>query len=384
MILGTYAIPAAPTLERSGLPFGKLDYLSWVKSEPFGRFNLAGSAVPALPLQEFGPVEGTEPAPMNVPGPAELIAAIARRYGVPPDHVATAQGASGANFLAMATLLRPGDEVLVEAPAYEPLHKIPEALGCKVRRIRRSFEEDFRLDPETVRSVVSRRTRLIVISNLHNPSGVATSPSVLEAIGWIARDVGARVLVDEVYLEFICADRPWTAANLGPHFIATSSLTKVWGLGGLRCGWLIAEPHIVRRAKEINDFIGVVGVAAGEALSAAAFSRLSSFWKRTERIVAHNRAILDAALNEEPRLSVVRPDGGVICFPKLVGTSDAGPFLAHLREQHEVSLVPGSFFEMPDHFRLGFGGSPDILREGLRRISLLASPEKPTGTTHGR
>lgn len=352
------------------MQFGTIEYMAWAKYNPVGRYNLARSGIPAVSPEEFGSTEGLDPAVSNDGGLPELLTAIASRYGVPQDHLISAQGTSAANFLAMAAVLQSGDEVLVEEPAYEPLRKIPIALGAELKRFPRRFEEGFRVDPFALRRGITSRTRLIVLTNLHNPTGVLVKPETLREVGAIAREAGARVLVDEVYLEFVCAEKPWTAASLGPEFIVTSSLTKVWGLSGLRCGWVVAEPEVIRRVEAVNDFIGVTGVAAGESLAARAFGRLGDFWQRTRRIIERNRPLVDAALTKEPALSLVAPSGGIVCFPRLNHVNDAGSFLRKIREEQDVSLVPGSFFEMPGHFRLGFGGPEDTLCEGLRRLSV--------------
>ena len=152
-----------------------------------------------------------------------------------------------ANLLALAASASAGEEIVVEEPSYSLLVDAARWLRPDVRRFPRRAEEGFRLDPRDVERAVSPRTRLVVLTNLHNPSSAYVPPEDLRAVGEVARGVGARVLVDEVYLEtWIALGRPTlSSVHLGAQFIATGSLTKAYGLSGLRCGWALASPDLV-------------------------------------------------------------------------------------------------------------------------------------------
>ena len=214
------------------------DYMHWSKTRSRARFNLATSGVAPFPLRDL-PVnfEELEINGDNSYGYAQLQQAIATHHGVDPDCVVESAGTSMANHLAMAAIIEPGDEVLIEHPAYGPILDIAHYLEANVKRFRRAEENGWAIDPAEVRRCVSPKTRLIVITNLHNPTSALTSESVLSEIADIARSVGALVLVDEVYLDAVYADTPGTSFHLGPEFVVTSSLTKVYGVSGLRCGW---------------------------------------------------------------------------------------------------------------------------------------------------
>src|SRR5581483_11316090 len=153
----------------------------------------------------------------------------------------TAEGTSFANFLAMATILNPGDEVLIENPHYGLLSDTVQYIGAEVRLFPRLAEEGYGVNPARVREAMSPRTKLIVLTNLHNPSSVLTPDATLREVVELARSVGARVLVDEVYLDAVYENTPRTSFHLGPEVVVTNSLTKVYGVSGLRCGWILAE-----------------------------------------------------------------------------------------------------------------------------------------------
>src|SRR5208282_1661138 len=223
-------------------------YIEWAKLRSAARYNLAASDVSRYPLADLhARMEDLELTGTSSYGFEPLIQRLAAKAGVPPDCVVHAQGTSMANHLALAALLEHDDEVLIEEPTYEALLAAAQYLGARIRRFPRRFENGFQLDPREVERVISPRTRLIVLTNLHNPTGVRTADATLRLVGEIARSLGAHVLVDEVYLE-ACFDSPWQSAfRLGSNFVATGSLTKAYGLSGLRCGWVLAAPALAQR-----------------------------------------------------------------------------------------------------------------------------------------
>jgi len=346
------------------------DYMHWAKTQSRARFNLATSVVGPFPLRELHfDFNKLEIVGDNKYGYAPLLCAIARKYGVDPDCVVEAAGTSMANHLAMAALLEPGDEVLIEHPAYGPLLDALLYLEADVKRFARTEESGFAVDPAAVRRAATSKTRLIVITNLHNPSSTLTRDDVLREVGDIARSVGALVLVDEVYLDAVYEGTPRTAFHLGPEFLVTNSLTKVYGLSGLRCGWILARPDLVRRMQSLNNIYGATPAHPPELLSVAAFEQLDAIRERARRIVEADRAVLREFLARQTAVSAPEREWGTTRFLRL-RNGDADGFLARLRSEHETSAVPGRFFEMPDHFRIGMGVNTEMFAEGLRRVGL--------------
>ena len=351
------------------------DYMDWAKTRSKARFNLATSGVGsfslrALPFQ----AEDLEINGDTVYGYAPLREAIANKYGVDPECVVTAAGTSGANHLAMATLLEPGDEVLIEHPAYELLVSTARYLGADVKRFARREENAYALEPDEVRRNLSAKTKLIVVTNLHNPTSVLTPEPVLREIGDLASGVGAHVLADEVYLDAVYENTPRTAALLGPEFVVTNSLTKVYGLSGLRSGWILAEPSLARAMWQLNNLFGVNAAHPAELLSVLAFRNLEFIGDYARRKVEEDRRSLAAFLARETRVSAPRTDFGTTAFLRLLD-GDVDAFLERLRERYETTAVPGRFFEMPNHFRIGMGVDPEMFAEGLRRIGLALGEE---------
>src|SRR5207248_3573545 len=344
------------------------DYMHWSKTQSRARFNLATSGVAPFPAHEL-PVDlkNLEINGTNDYGYAPLQQAIAGHYGVDPECVGESAGTSMANHLAMATIIEPGAEVLIEHPAYGPILDVADYLQANVKRFRRAEENGWAIEPAEVRRQITPKTRLIVITNLHNPTSAFTPEVILREIGDIACSVGAFVLVDEVYLDAVYENTPRTAFHLGPEFVVTSSLTKVYGVSGLRCGWILAQPDLAWKMRRLNDLYSATPVFPGELLSVAAFKHLNLLRQRTRRIVEADRKLLRDFLRQQSSLSAVSTEWGTTSFPRLVnGNADA--FLERLRSEFDTSAAPGRFFEMPDHFRIGMGVNTEMFREGLNRI----------------
>jgi hypothetical protein len=259
--------------------------------------------------------------------------------------------------------------VVIEHPAYGLLEDAALALGAQVKRFARREENGYAVDPEELRRAVTSNTRLIVLTNLHNPSSVLTPDSVIREVADIARSVGAKLLVDEVYLDAVYDGTPATAALIGPEVLVTSSLTKVYGLSGLRCGWVLADPELARSMYSLKNVMGSIGVHPGELLSVAAFQNLPAIRDRARQIVEADRATLAEFLERNGGVSALRTPWGTTSFLRL-RSGDTGAFLDRLRTQYETTAVPGRFFEMPGHFRVGMGVDAAMFREGLRRIGL--------------
>lgn len=352
----------------------ELSYITWAKALPAAAVNLARSGIDYCPpsLLRLHASDLVTQLPVQY-GYAPLREAIAARYGV---HVEQVFGVSGgtslANWVACAAVLHgcpPGADVIVERPTYEPLLQIPRMLGHRVRRLERRFSDDYAIDLEAFRRLVSRRTRLAIVTNLHNPSGARIDGGTLAAMARILSRAGGMLLVDEVYLECLFAERTFSCVHAGPNVITTSSLTKAYGLDGLRAGWLLGPPDLIRRAMLIHDILGSNGVAPGEQLTLRAFERLDHIRARAQALLVPNLARLRGFFGREPRLHALLPEGGNVVFPRLPARIESDALAAHLAREYSTLVVPGRFFESPRHIRISFGTSGARLARGLRNIS---------------
>ena len=241
-----------------------------------------------------------------------------------------------------------------------------------MKRFQRIKELGWAVDPQVILNCITPKTRLIVITNLHNPTSTLTPNSVLREIGEIARSVGALVLVDEVYLDAVYERTPRTSFRLGPEFVVTSSLTKVYGVSGLRCGWILARPDLAWKMRRLNDLYSATPVYPGLLLDVAVFKHLNRLREKARRIVDADRKLLRDFLVQQSGLSAVWTEWGTTSFVQLLN-HNPDDFLHKLRAEFDTSVVPGRFFEMPDHFRIGMGVNTEMFAEGLNRISCAIS-----------
>jgi hypothetical protein len=342
--------------------------MEWAKTRPAVRFDLAISNVLGCSLEDLpGAADALALSGRNDNGYVPLLEAIASRYGVPDTQVTTAQGCSGANFLVFAALLTHGDEVVVEQPGYDPLVGAARLLGANVLRFERRFEDGYALDAARIAAAMAPRTKLVVITSPHNPSSVRTDRPTLRDIGTIAAARGAHVLVDEVYLDAADPSMP-TAATLGDTFIVTSSLTKSYGLAGLRCGWILSSEAVAARLRRARDVVDGTGSIVTERLSVLAFERLDELLARARTLLDTNMPLVRTFLNSRAELEWIDPGGGTVVFPRVRGMDDTAPFAERLLAERDTAIVPGRFFQAPSHFRLGFSGPTDRLRGGLKAL----------------
>ena len=344
-------------------------YMHWAKTHQTARYTLALSGIKSLTLAELG-ASWDDLALNGGPGYGlpELRLALAAKSGVEPGRIVLATGTSGANHLAFATLLNPGDDVAMERPGYEPMEMLVRHLGATVRYFPRRPENGFRVDPADVAASVTPSTRLIVLSNLHNPTSVATDEATLRAVGAIAERAGATVVVDEAYIDALFDAAPPSAGRLGDRFVVTTSLTKVFGLGGLRCGWIVAEPALAQRMWQLKNLFGVDEVRPAGCLALCALRKSAELLARARRILEANRSTWESFLGGRDDLAVFGASSGTTVFPRVL-SCDADALCAHLRERYETSLVPGRFFGAPEHVRVGLCGDPEIFRQGLARLA---------------
>jgi aspartate/methionine/tyrosine aminotransferase len=348
------------------------EYLEWARSHGNIKYSLALSGVPPVDVSLLSPSgDDFTMVADNEYGWPPLLERIARRYGVNPDNVVLAHGTSMANHLACASLAEPGDHVVIEWPVYDPLVAVPRYLDCEVSFVERRAEEGYGLDVAAVARAITPRTQLVILSNLHNPTGAPVDRAALESLAELAESRDFNVLVDEVYLEWMygLSDDPAmrTAINISPRFVTTRSLTKVFGLAALRAGWILADAPLAKRMQRLNGLFASSMSHPAERLAARAFDHAEMLLERQRKRVDGNRSIVTRFIASEPRLSWIAPAASTVGFVRLAdGDVDA---LNERLMAHDSLVAPGRFFGVDDHFRIGFGMEQRHLEEGLKRLS---------------
>lgn len=354
-------------------------YIRWAKSREGFRYNLGRSSIQACPPELLqARVEDLEINGPNAHGWMPLRERLAARYAVEPDNIMLAIGTSMANHLVCAALAGPGDHVLVEDPCYDPLAALPAHCGAAVEHFPRR-STDWGLDAEAVADRVRPgTTRLVILSDLHNPSGQRVESTQLARLADLADEHDFHVLVDEVYLEFL-PGAP-IAASRSDRLISSCSLTKAYGLDGLRAGWIVASEELISRLRAINDLYGIIMPHPTERLAARALDRIEVIGAWSREFVDANRAAALRFVASEPELSWVEPRHGSVGFVRLQG-GEVDRLVGLLEERFDATAPPGRFFGASDHFRLAFGMSREdldagfeILRRALRELREEKSP----------
>lgn len=304
----------------------------------------------------------------------EFITAVAERYGVESARVIPTLGASLAITHVLMALLRPGDQVIVERPTYEPLHRVPEMLGANVSRLERDAADGWAMRPDRLARLLTSRTRAVILSNLHNPSGVAIDRETLLEVTELAARVGAVVLVDEVYLDYCFraeSDAPISpACRVAPNCISWSSSTKCFGFSALRAGWIVTgSADSARVIRAATDYLYADEPVSTLRLGARVLRDSDRLTAWAARISQRGREIVQRWVESEERVSWVAPHAGITGCVRLPDLMHEGPFAQHLREHYDTQVVPGSFFEAPGFVRLSFGVDPADLEQGLANIS---------------
>jgi aspartate/methionine/tyrosine aminotransferase len=350
--------------------------------ETMVEFDLAESGIHPLTTTEL---LAFDPEPdkrahelLNIPlnysearGTHELRSRIAATYdGLTPDDILITTGAIEANYLLFNALLAPGDEVVSVFPAYQQLYTVPEAIGCTVQTVKLREEDGYRYDVDELRRLVTDRTRMIVINTPHNPTGSALSAAECRAVYALADSVGASVLADEAY-RWITVDGvplPPPMRNLGPRAISVGTLSKPFGIPGLRLGWMAATAEIAVRCWSYRDYTSLSPSGLSDYLACLAFAHREAILARTHDISARNLATFRGFLAEHRDLfSWVEPRGGLLGLLRYHLDLPSETVANRLAEEASVMLAPGSAFGMEGRLRLGLGARPDRFLTGLAR-----------------
>jgi aspartate/methionine/tyrosine aminotransferase len=346
-------------------------YLRWARRF-YGqvKFDLASSGIPTVHSGELGADDTPDDGPAAW---ARLCQQIASHNDVDVDEVLPALGTTHALWLACASLASPGDEVVVEEPAYEPLVGIATGAGAHVVHVPRDARAGFALDPERFERAMTPRTRAIVVTNLHNPSGVRAGDDVLRAVARVAERAGAVLVVDEVYAAFdaLVDERGvfrGSARKLAPNVVAVSSLTKCYGLGPDRIGWLLGPKDVVDRAGDALIASAGMLPRSHARVGVAAFSRLPELAARSRNLLSGKRERV-AAWVASHGLTWSAPKEGIFGLVSVPGRGDLTPAIEEAALQRQVLVAAGAFFGLPDAFRIAWSLPGELLDDALGRLA---------------
>ena len=340
------------------------------------RYNLSESSVSDRKLSDLG---------LTIPdltllygehrGRERLRALIAAEgKGIEADDVLITTGAAGALFIISTALLGAQDHLIVVRPNYATNIETPRAIGCATTHIELSFEEGFRIDFDRVASSFTPATRMLSVTCPHNPTGVMHSEAELRSLAELARRNGCVLLVDETYRDLSYDGTLPLAASFGDNVISVASLSKAYGVPGIRLGWIVTtNAKLQETFLAAKEQISICGSVIDEWIGEQIMEKRAAILDPVLAEMRRRRRLVGDWIAQEERLEWVPPDGGVVCFPRMRDTPAGGTeaFYRRLLDVHGTYVGPGHWFEMPDtYFRLGYGWPTAYeLDAGLQRIS---------------
>ncbi len=301
-------------------------------------------------------------------------ALLAAEGGCAVDQVLLTPGAAGALFIVSTTLLAPGDHLVVLRPNYATNIETPRAIGCDISYVDLSFDRGWRYDEREIAAAMTPRTRLVSITTPHNPTGVVLEADALHRIIALVESRAAHLLVDETYRDLSSESARPLATALSERVISVASLSKAYGLPGLRMGWLMTRDRALNeRFLAAKEQIFICGAVLDEEIAWRVYQRRSDELPKIAAEAARGRSVLRDWIATERRIEWVEPMGGVVAFPRIREDADVdvGKFYRVLNGDFKTIVGPGHWFEQDDRYmRIGFGWpSADELRLGLRNIS---------------
>ncbi|MEG1642306.1 MAG: aminotransferase [Synergistaceae bacterium] len=363
----------------------KFDVEEWMNEfENDSKYNIAETCVESLTLSELLEIDGSKEEFMSklsdmkltygaIPGTEELRDEITKLYHTKKNinNVLITNGGIGANFLALFTLLSPGDEVVALYPTYQQLYSLPQAFGAKVHRLRLSAEDNFLPNMDKLRTIVSHKTKAIIINTPNNPTGACFGKEIMTEIAKIADNVGAWVLCDEIYrgLEHEESYSIPSITDIYEKGIGTSSVSKVYSLAGLRLGWITASEHFIKDCFSHRDYNTISCGMIDDALALVALKNKTKITERNLNILRENKKILMSWIEKTAGMSLIEPKAGTTALVKYDYHIDSKDFCRRLFEYNGAFIVPGSCFEFENHLRIGYAQKKEVLVSGLNAIT---------------
>ena len=294
---------------------------------------------------------------------------IAKQYeGNSLDNVAVTTGASEANFAVIAHLIGPKDHLIVEHPTYPSLYQVARSLGRDLTLFKLEWDDEFRPDMEKLRQLVKPNTKLITLTHPNNPAGTVITEAELKEAIEIAEEAGAYLMVDETYRDLMFDSPPPLAASMSPITISLTSMSKTWGLPGIRIGWAVANISIIEAIRAVREQVTICNSSIGEVIAQQVLRKKDEVLAIIRKSVLSNFKIVKEWMDSQDWLEWIEPQSGVVGAPRLRHGGSTDGLCELLVTKYKTFTVPGSRMELDGHFRLGFGGEQEELIEGLEQL----------------
>jgi aspartate/methionine/tyrosine aminotransferase len=347
--------------------------------------NLADSSVQCVSTREWLTDDEQQrllDTPLYYPmvnGTIELRRSIAALYpNARPESVLVTVGAAQANSMVTATLLHPGDEVVVVSPGYRQIWGLARNMGCIVRELQLRPERDWRPDLDELDALVTPSTRMVSVVNPNNPTGVAFTEQEMARVVAACERVGAWLHADEVYAGTERAGGAETPSFWGKYskLVCTNSLSKAYGLAGLRIGWAVADADTIEELWRRHEYAVIAAAAPSMTLAAMALQpdKRAGLVERQRALSRAGHAVLDEWLSTQNGRFSVRPSvATAIAFVRYEMPLSSFEFAEHIRKTQRVLVAPGGFMGAEQHLRITLGYDGDKVRRALDRIAVAAN-----------
>ncbi|WP_342601881.1 aminotransferase [Peribacillus sp. FSL E2-0159] len=347
-------------------------------------YNIAETCVDSITVNELISIDGTDPEKFlvdlgknrltygHIEGSPDFRTLVANQYqSLDADNVLVTNGAIGANFLLLYTLIQPGDHVIAVHPTYQQLYEVPTSFGATVDLLPLREENNYLPDLNELKSLVNEKTKMIIINNPNNPSGAIIEKEMLEEIVEIARSYDAYILCDEVYRRLLQEDDLVVPSivDLYEKGISTSSMSKVLSLAGLRLGWIAGPKEVIYECFRHRDYTTISCGMLDDILAVHALKNYDKILDRNRKIIKENLTILDAWVEQEPLISYVKPRAGTTAMLKYDLPVSSEDFCIGLFKANGAFLTPGSCFDIESHVRIGYACKTEVLEQGLQKVS---------------
>ena len=352
--------------------------------EQYSKYDLGNTTVQNLSLDELFELSNVDKTAFlnnlcaqkqgygNITGNPDLKNGISKLYEtVTPDGIIPTIGGAGANHLVFYSLVEPSDSVVSIIPTYQQLYSIPESFGAEVKLLKLKKENNFLPDIDELKSLVSSNTKLICINNPNNPTGALMPAKILEQIVQVAQSVNAFVLSDEVYRGLnLTEEKTPSVADIYEKGISVCSMSKIFSLAGLRLGWVASKnKKIIENCLSHREYNMISCSITDESLAALALKNADKIIVRNKKIIKECLEILDNWVKNEPDFNYVKPMAGTTALLYYDFDMKSKELCDRLAKEAGVFLTPGFCFEEERCFRVGYCKSPQVLKQGLEKIS---------------
>lgn len=336
-------------------------------------YNMTDTCVKALTFQELMALEDVDLNSItldygHITGDARLKEEILSLYDTGSiENITTTQGCLQANELVMNTLLEPGDEVIACVPGYQQFYDLPKSIGCKVHLVHLREENGWLPALEDFSNVLSEKTKMVIINNPANPTGVDFGFYFLKCLAALCQPYHTYILCDEVYRGLNANEI--SISDVYTYGISTSSLSKVFSLAGLRLGWIKAHKSVIDQINVRRDYSMISTGPLVDELGYLALKHKDVLLDRSRKIVEENRRIIDDWLFENHDFSVILPNSGTVAFLRYDFDMKSEELALRLLYDKGIFFVPGSCFDVENHMRLSLAQDSEMLKKGLQELS---------------